>query len=377
MPAYLVLLSLGNLLIVTGAFSLTGILEPVATAMGASVPAVGQTMTAYALATALLAPLLLVLTGRWSRRNALLAALAVFASGLLVCASAQSLGGLIVGRILMGAGGVFTPIAAGIAVASVAPQRQGKALALTFLGMSMSYVIGLPLATWIGFAFGWRAPLFGLAAIVVAMLGVVLIELPRKLDAPGASFNGLTVALRNPEAVRSLALTLLYFSAIFSVFAYTGPVLQALNPMGAGRLSATLVIFGFAGVAGTLIGGWANDRFGPMPTLRLQLAILAGMMLLVPLTAGHYALMVLVFVVWGMAGFGMMTPIQTRLARVSSRQAPLLFSLNTSMLYLGTAGGAAIGGVAGAVVGFAALAWVGALFAVLGGVTLVGHKTRP
>ena len=377
MPAYLVLLSLCNLLIDTGAFSLTGILEPVAISLGVSVPAVGQTMTAYALATALLAPLLLVLTGRWSRRNALLAALAVFASGLLVCASAQSLGGLIVGRILMGAGGVFTPIAAGIAVASVAPPRQGKALALTFLGMSMSYVIGLPLATWIGFAFGWRAPLFGLAAIVVAMLGAVLIGLPRKLDAPGASFNGLTLALRNPEALRSLALTLLYFSAIFTVFAYTGPVLQALNPMGAGRLSATLVIFGIAGVAGTLIGGWANDRFGPMPTLRLQLAILAGMMLLVPLTAGHYALMVLVFVVWGMAGFGMMTPIQTRLAGVSSRQAPLLFSLNTSMLYLGTANGAAVGGLAGAIVGFAALAWVGAAFAVLGGVTFVGHKARP
>ena len=49
------------------------------------------------------------------------------------------------------------------------------------------------------------------------------------------------------------------------------------------------------------------------------------------------------------------------------------FSLNKSMLYLGTAGGAAIGGVTGAVVGFAALAWVGAPFAVLGG----GNACRP
>ena len=374
MPAYLVLLSLCNLLIGTGAFSLTGILEPVATSLGVSVAAVGQTMTAYALATALLAPLLLVLTGSWSRRNALLAALAVFASGLLVCASARSLSGLVIGRVLMGTGGVFTPITAGIAVASVPPKRQGKALALTFLGMSMSYVIGLPLATWYGFTFGWRAPIFGLAAIVVAMLVVVLIGVPRKLDSPGASFNGLGAALRNPEALRSLALTLLYFSAIFTVFSCTGPVLQALNPMGPDRLSATLVVFGFAGVAGTLIGGWANDRFGPLPTLRVQLTILAGMMLLVPLTAGHYAVMVLVFVAWGMAGFGMMTPIQTRLARVSSRQAPLLFSLNTSMLYLGTASGAAVGGLAGAMVGFAALAWVGAVFAVLGGLTLIASR---
>ncbi len=376
MPAYLGLLSLCNLLIGTGAFSLTGILVPVATSLGVSVPAVGQTMTAYALATATLAPLLLVLTGGWSRRNALLGALAIFAAGLLVCGTTDSLGGLVAGRILMGAGGVFTPIAAGIAVASVAPQRQGKALALTFVGMSMSYVIGLPLATWLGFGFGWRMPLLCLAALVVLAMGVILLGVPRKLGSHGVSFTGLGAALRHPLALHSLLLTLLYFSAIFTVFSYTGPVLQALNPMGADRLSLTLVIFGLAGVAGTLIGGWGNDRFGPLPVLRLQLGILTTMMLLVPLTAGNYPLMVLVFVLWGMSGFGMMTPIQTRLARVSSQQAPLLFSLNTSMLYLGTATGAAVGGVAASTVGFAALAWVGAAFALLAAPTLLRPGAR-
>jgi DHA1 family inner membrane transport protein len=51
-------------------------------------------------------------------------------------------------------------------------------------------------------------------------------------------------------------------------------------------------------------------------------------------------------------------------------QAPILLSLNTSMLYFGTALGAAVGGAASEGVGFERLAWVGVPFAVAGLATL-------
>ena len=178
MPSILYLLAACNLVIGTGAFGLAGILQPVASSLHVSVAAVGQSMTAYAIATALLAPLLLVATGRWSRRAALQAALALFTAGLATCALAGSLEVLLLGRVLMGAGAVFTPIAASIAVSVVAPARQGKALSLTFLGMSLSYVIGLPLGAWLGLRFGWRLPMFGVAALAALML--VLVSLDRK-----------------------------------------------------------------------------------------------------------------------------------------------------------------------------------------------------
>jgi DHA1 family inner membrane transport protein len=123
------------------------------------------------------------------------------------------------------------------------------------------------------------------------------------------------------------------------------------------------MLFGLAGVAGTLAGGWANDRFGARRTLPAQLAVLAAMMALVPLTRGHFGAMVAVFVVWGVAGFGMMAPQQSRLAALAPAQTPILLSLNSSMLYLGTAAGAALGGAVAGDVGFASLSWVGVPFA--------------
>ena len=370
MPRLLVLLAFCNLLIGTGAFVLSGVLSPLADSLQISVAAAGQAMTAYALSTAVLAPLALVLTGRWPRRRVLCVSLAVFALGNAVCALAGSLSLLLAGRILMGLGAVFTAVAAGIAVALVEPARRGRALSLVFVGISLSYVIGLPLGAWLGFRYGWQWPIAlvaGLSGLASLLLALVL---PRDIAAPGASFAGLGALLRQREVAWALALTLLYFIAIFCVFSYIGPVLQALVPMSTEAMSLTLMLFGLSGVIGTLVGGWANDRFGAQRTLTLQLAVLGAMMLLVPLTRGEHGLLVLVFVVWGIAGFGMMTPQQSRLAALSPAQAPILLSLNSSMLYIGTALGAAIGGPASAWVGFDHLAWVGAPFALAGWLTL-------
>lgn len=363
LPRLLYLLMLCNLVLGTGVFVLGGILVPVSESLHVSVAAAGQAMTAYAIATALLAPLTLVLTGRWRRRTALVFGLLLFALGSLVCALAGSLAVLLAGRVVMGMGAMTTPISGGIAVAMVAPEQRGRALALVFLGISLSYVVGTPLGAWLGFRYGWQLPVALVAAVGLAAAIALAALLPKDIAAPGASFKGLPQLLARPEITSTLAVTLLYFIAIFLVFSYIGPVLQALAPMSAEGISFTLMLFGLAGVAGTLSGGWANDRFGARRTLPIQLMLLASMMLLVPLTRGHYPLMVAVFVVWGVAGFGMMTPQQSRLAALAPAHTPILLSLNSSMLYLGTASGAALGGAVVADVGFAQLSWVGVPFA--------------
>ncbi len=352
MPRLLYLLALCNLVIGTGAFVPAGILAEIAAALNISVAAAGQMMTVYALSTAVLAPLALVLTGGWPRRRALWVGMAIFAAGKAACALSDALPMLLLGRVLMGVGAMFTPVAAGIAVALVDPARRGRALALVFIGVSMSYVIGLPLGAWLGLRYGWHVPVAGIAAVSLLMVALLLAFLPRDIAAPGASFKGLGALLSHAAVLWTLGLTLLYFIAIFLVFAYIGPVLQALVPMSGERLSFTLMLFGVAGVAGTVLGGWANDRYSARRTLTLQLSVLASMMALLPFTRGNYPLLVAVFFVWGIAGFGMMTPQQSRLAALSPAQAPILLSLNTSMLYFGTALGAAIGGAVSGAVGF-------------------------
>jgi DHA1 family inner membrane transport protein len=362
MPRLLWLFTFVNLILGTSAFVIGGILAPISHGLGVSIPTAGQAMTAYALSTAVLAPLTLLATGGWSRRNALIGALGLMAVGNGLCAAATSFPMLLAGRVLMGAGAVFTPIAAAIALAMVRPAQIGQALARVFLGISISYVLGVPLGAWLGLRFGWSAPLWLTTGLLLVAIALVAALVPRQIRAAGASFTGSLALLRRADVLTVLGITLLYFSAIFSAFSYIGPLLQALVPMSAEQLSFTLAVFGLAGVAGTLVGGVATDRFGARRTLTVQLSVLGAMMALLPLTAGHYPALLAVLVTWATAGFGMMAPQQSRLAALAPAQAPLLLSLNSSMLYVGTALGAVVGGATAARLDFAHLSWAGPPF---------------
>ncbi|WP_431097612.1 MFS transporter [Polaromonas aquatica] len=371
MPPILYFFALCNLVIGSGAFVLGGILQPMSASLGISVAAAGQAMTAYAIATAVLAPLLIILTARWPRKRAVQLALGLFTAGCLVCAVAPNFPLLLLGRVLMGAGAMFTAAASALAVSMVVPALRGRALSITFLGMSISYAVGLPIGAWLGFEFGWRVPVWLSAGASLAALVAASWLIPADMASAGTSFAGFRAAARQPAVLRVWGRTLLYFIAIFSVFAYVGPVLQALNPMSSTQLSATLAVFGLAGVAGTLMGGWATDRFGALRSMRVQLSVLVAMMCLLPLTRGYVPATMAVLVLWGIAGFGLMAPQQSRLATLSPAQAPLLLSLNGSMLYVGTALGAVVSGALLDQVGFAQLGWVGVPFGLLAMLTLV------
>ena len=355
---------------------LASIVEPLARELGVSVAAAGQATTAYAVGTALLAPLLLLATGRWPRKRVLLLALGLFTLGNALSALSGHLALLLLARMLMGAGAVFVAVAAGIAVALVVPARRGQALSLVFLGMSLSYVVRVPVGSWLGLKFGWATPVWGACALTALAWLAVARWVPRDIQAPGASFAGLGALLGRAEVLSGLGVTLLYFGAIFCVFAYIGPVLRALSPLSDGQLALTLMMFGLSGVIGTLLGGWATDRFGAHRTLRTQLSLFFLTMSLVPLTQGHYAPMLAAFMCWGVCGFGMMAPQQSRLVAIDLARSPVLLSLNSSMMYFGMALGAALGGALLPAVGFERLAWVGAPLALAALALLWGSAPR-
>jgi DHA1 family inner membrane transport protein len=370
MPRILYFFALCNLVIGSGAFVLSGILQPLAKELGISVAAAGQVMTAYAVATAVLAPVLRLLTATWPRKRAIQLALGLFMLGNLVSALANDLTVLLMGRILMGAGAMFTAAVSAYAVTLVAPALRGQALSTVFLGMSISYAVALPIGAWLGFEYGWHTPVWLCAAASLAALVAATVLLPKDVVTQSASFAGFKAAARQSAVLRVWLRTLLFFIAIFSVFAYVGPVLLALNAMSPVTLSVVLALFGLAGIAGTLLGGWGTDKFGSLQTISVQLTVLVSMMVLLPLTQGSLPATVTVMVVWGVAGFGLTAPQQNRLVGLSPTQAPLLLSLNSSMLYMGTALGAVVSGAVIQSVGLANLSWVGAPFGLAALLTL-------
>ncbi|MFF3075166.1 MFS transporter [Kitasatospora sp. NPDC057936] len=352
MPVRLLLLALGTFAVGTDSMVVAGILGPVAADLGVSVPAAGQLVTVFALGYALLAPVLAALTARWPRRRLLLAALAVFTAANALSALAPTFGALLATRVLAAAGAaLYTPAANAVATALVAPERRGRALATVLGGMTVATALGVPVGTWVGRG-DWRLTMWLVAALGLAALAGLALLL-RTLPAPGAP-AGLAARLAplgRPRVLGAAATTLVFFLAFQSVYIYLATALSGATGGDAGRLSTVLAVTGAASVAGSWLGGRLVDRVGVRRVLLTGSLVAAGSFAALPWLGRSMAGALVYAVVTPLAGWAVSVALPHRMASLDPGGAPLLISLNSSALYLGTAAGGVAGSWAIGVLG--------------------------
>jgi predicted MFS family arabinose efflux permease len=142
----------------TEAFVIAGLLPVIASDLQISMAATGQLVTAYALTYAVGSPILAVTFNNLDRRTVMTLALCCFIAGNLLAVVAASFAMLLMSRMLMALGaGLCMPTALAVAVAIASPERRGRAIALVISGLTVATVLGVPLGTWIGNHYGWRA----------------------------------------------------------------------------------------------------------------------------------------------------------------------------------------------------------------------------
>jgi MFS family permease len=193
LPRFLWVLALGNLVVGTGGFMIGGIVEPLSRALGVSVSATGQLMTVYSAANAVAAPVLVGLAGRFDARTVLIAAMALLVAANAASALAASWGELALARVAMACGAaLFTPTAAALGVALVPMSMRGRALSVSFAGIGLSYVIGVPFGAWAGLSrFGWPLAFWAVAAVGVLVALVLVARAPRGVPTAPASLRRL------------------------------------------------------------------------------------------------------------------------------------------------------------------------------------------
>ncbi|MER7081185.1 MFS transporter, partial [Saccharopolyspora kobensis] len=168
-PLRVAVLALGTFAVGTDAFVVAGVLPEIAADLDVGIAQAGQLVTVFAIAYAVLSPVLATLTGAWPRRAVLLTALAVFVLGNIATALAPSYATVLATRVLAAAGAsMFTPIA-GAAAASLAPEGQrARAISLVVLGLTVSTALGVPLGTLLGSVTSWRGTMWFVAALGAA-----------------------------------------------------------------------------------------------------------------------------------------------------------------------------------------------------------------
>ncbi|MBB3655232.1 DHA1 family inner membrane transport protein [Rhizobium sp. BK650] len=345
MPLALLVLALSSFAIGTTEFVIMGLLPEVAADLSVTIPQAGWLVTGYALAVALGAPVMAVSTARLKRRSALIMLMAFFIAGNLLCAIAPNYWVLMIARIVTAlCHGAFFGIGSVVAANLVSEDRKARAVALMFTGLTLANVLGVPLGTAIGQAFGWRSTFWVVTVIgIVTIVGLIAI-LPRDKQEEQSSILREIAALRNVRLWMALSVTVFFAASMFTLFTYIAPLLRDVTGISPEGVTWTLFLIGIGLTVGNLIGGKLADwRLGT--TLAIVFAAIALTSAIFFYTSRFIIPAEVTLFLWAAATFAAVPALQVGVVGFGKNAPNLVSTINIGAFNTGNALGAWVGGL--------------------------------
>ena len=381
LPAALWALTISAFGIGTTEFVIVGLLPTVANDLNTSISSAGLLVSLYAVGVAIGAPVLTALTSQIARKRLLIAIMLLFIIGNGLAAIAPSFILLILARILTGfAHGVFFSIGSTIAASLVPEDKRASAISIMFAGLTVAIVTGVPLGTYIGQNFGWRATFIGVAilGIIGAVASYFLVPASIKTSKPLRIVDQLKV-LKNRSILLVLAITALGYGGTFVTFTYLAPLLEEVTGFSANMTSILLLVYGIAIALGNVIGGKVSNK-KPGKALMVMFALQAIVLFILYFTASSQIWSVVTLFFMGILAFSNVPALQLYVVKMSEKYLPgtedVSSALNIAAFNVGIAIGAYVGGlIIESSLGVGATPWVGSILVIVGFlITLILYK---
>lgn len=371
MPLAILALTIAAYAIGTTEFVIVGLLPTVANDLHITLPLAGLIVSVYALGVTFGAPILTALTGKIERKPLLLGLMALFIVGNTIAALSPSYELLLVARVIAAfAHGVFFSVGSTIAADLVPENRRASAIAMMFMGLTVAIVTGVPLGTYIGQIFGWRATFWAVAALGIIAFVAIAALLPHNLKkAPPASLLDQFRVLGSGRLLIVFAMTALGYGGTFVAFTFLAPILQEITGFSEQSVSLILVLYGIAIAIGNIAGGRIANH-NPVMALTGLFILQAIVLVILTFTAVSPIPAIITLTILGFLQFGNVPGLQLYVVKLAKEHRPgavdVASALNIAAFNLGIAIGAWLGGlVVESPLGLGATPWVGAILVVV------------
>ncbi|APB77851.1 MFS transporter [Paenibacillus peoriae] len=339
-------LALAVFLIGTIEYIITGVIEMIAVDLGVSTSEAGLLVTVFALAAAIVAPILIALTINADRKKLLMTTLGVFiaSNGLMFVDLAYET--VLWIRIIQGAsGGIATVVAMAVATRLVEKEKRGNAIGIILMGLSSSLVLGVPMGTFFSEMFGWRVLFVLIGLLSVLPLLIIYKKVPAIKEEEKVTLRMQLSILRNPTILMALVITLFYVGGYSTLFTYITPFLQATSSLSMTEISGVLFLAGICSFVGSRVGGQLADAKGSKFTICLGLMLQGATLLLFALAGVNLLVLILVLMIFMLATWSISPAQQLYLVTLAPRNPDIALSVNTSFIQFGFALGSGLGGL--------------------------------
>lgn len=358
----------------TTEFVPVGLLSSIADDLTISITLAGLLISGYAMGVAVGAPILTALTNKISRKSLLMLLMIVFIVGNAISAMSTSFELLLVARFFTAfSHGVFFSIGSTIAADLVPENKRASAIAFMFTGLTVATVTGVPLGTFIGQAFGWRATFWAVALLGVIAIIASAILVPKNLkQAPPSLFSDNLKILTNGPLLLAFAITALGYGGTFVAFTYLAPILEDITGFAPSAVGIILLVYGVAVAIGNTFGGKAANK-NPLKALIWMFLFQAIVLVILTFTAPFKVVGIITIFFLGLLAFMNVPGLQIYVVQLAEKYVPsavnIASALNIAAFNVGIAIGAFVGGLIVDSIGLIHTPWIGGLM-VLGAVLL-------
>lgn len=338
-------LALGGFSIGVSEFSSMGLLLEISRGLRITETQVGHLISTYALGVVVGAPVLAFVGARLKRKTLLLALALFYAVANVASALAPGYHTMMAARFLSGLPhGAYFGVAMLVAASISPPGQRGVAVSKVLMGLSVSILLGNPVATWLGQQVSWRVAFAMVGLLSIATVLLIARTLPQDPHEKTVSPLQELVAFNRTQVWLALLIGSIGFAGMFCVFTYLGPIVVKVTRVSEAWMPLIVAAFGIGAVLGNIAGGRLVDRLQFRATgivLLWSILVLA----LFPLAATSLWSLLL-----GVIGLGTMgalaVALQTRLMDVAGDAQTLAAASNHAAFNTANALGPWLGGLA-------------------------------
>ena len=342
-----------------------GLLPEMSRTLHTSVALTGQTVTLYALATAIGAIPLARLTGSWPRKRVLQVALLIVAVANVLTTLTDDYALVMAIRFVAGLGtAMIWPLLGGYAAALAPDGRQGRAVALAL-------ALGIPLGTAIGQLAGWQSAFYVSAALTVANMAWVHLTLPGVAGRSAGERPRISATMRIPGLRLILLALAAYMVAHNIVYTYITDYLADAGM--AAQTGWVLFVFGATSILSVIVVGAHIDRH-LRKLLIASTFVLGASMLVLAVFADAPALVYAAAGAWGFA-FGSSPSLFVGAAiNATGPSSDVAQAIAITVFSGSIAAGALIGGLLVAGLGSTSIAWAAVVLLAAAAVAVLGGR---
>jgi len=331
--------------LIASEFMPVSLLTPIADDLGISEGRAGQAISISGFFAVLTSLFIAGLVRHVDRKHVLtFFSLLLVVSGLIVT-FAPDYAVLMIGRALLGVAiGGFWSMSTAIVMRLVPEDAVPKGLALLNAGNAIAATVAAPLGSLLGDLVGWRGAFFLVVPLALLALVWQWIGMPALPPRGRKRSANVFALLKRREVALGMSAIFLLFMGQFALFIYLRPFLETVTRVDVSTLSATLLLMGLAGVAGTWVIGYLLKT-------RLYSIVIAIPLVMAGLAAALVALGTLpaaaAILLAGWGFFGTAAPVGwgTWLSRTLGDDAEAGGGLQVAVIQLAITLGASLGGM--------------------------------